>query len=153
MGSYLLNSRLPFESAKAMAPWRAPTPAGHQERNGSWHLPRLRSGIQLGEARSRLPDCLVQLLWVGEEGHHQGVGHGEPTQPLLVVATQRRRKHQIQMLKECEDSLVVHHEAACLGTSPLVRALPTVRLLQLHRRKRTGWSNAGHGPPSPMPRH
>ena len=24
------------------------------------------------------------------------------------------------MLKKCEDGLVVHHEAACLGTSPLV---------------------------------
>jgi hypothetical protein len=95
-------------------------------------LPRLRSGIQLGEASSRLPESLVQLLWVGQEGHHQGVGHGEPTQPLLVVATQRRREHQIQMLEECEDGLVVHHEAACLARSPLVdRALPTVRLLQL----------------------
>jgi hypothetical protein len=94
----------------------------------------LRSGIQLGEASSGLPECQVQLLWVGKEGHHQGVGHREPTQPLLFVATQRLREHQIQMLKEREDGLVVHHEAACLGTSPLVdRALPTVRLLQLRR--------------------
>jgi hypothetical protein len=82
---------------------------------GSWTPSRLRSGIQLGEASSRLPEGLVQLLWVGEEGHHQGVGHGEPTQPLLFVATQRRREHQVQMLKECEDGLVVHHEAACLS--------------------------------------
>jgi hypothetical protein len=68
----------------------------------------------------------------GSSHHHQGVGHREPTQPLLFVATQRRREHQIQMLKECQDGLVVHHETACLGTSPLVdRALPTVRLLQL----------------------
>jgi hypothetical protein len=42
------------------------------------------------------------------------------------------------MLKECQDGLVVHHEAACLGTSPLVdRALPTVRLLQLRRTPRS----------------
>jgi hypothetical protein len=93
---------------------------------------RLWSGVQLGEASSRLPECLVELLWVGKEGHHQGVDHREPTQPLLVVATQRLRKPQIQMLKKREDGLVVHHEAACLGTSQLVdRALPTVRLLQL----------------------
>src|SRR5215211_6006298 len=39
------------------------------------------------------------------------------------------------MLQECEDGLVVHHEAACLETSSLVdTALPTVRLLQLRRR-------------------
>jgi hypothetical protein len=43
------------------------------------------------------------------------VGHREPTQPLLFVATQRRREHQVQMLKKCEDGLVVHHEGACLG--------------------------------------
>src|SRR5512132_4452478 len=78
------------------------------------YRPRLRSGIQLGEASSRLPKCLVQLLWVGEEGHHQGVNHREPTQPLLFVATQRLREHQIQMLKKREDGLVVHREAACL---------------------------------------
>jgi hypothetical protein len=100
-----------------------------------WTEAGRRSGIQLGEASSRLPECLVQLLWVGEDGHHQGVNQREPTQPLLFVATQRLREHQIQMLKKCEDGLVVHHKAACLGTSPLVeRALPTVRLLQLHRR-------------------
>src|SRR5215204_490840 len=99
------------------------------------HRPRPRSGIQLGEASSRLPEGLVQLLWVGEEGHHQGVDHGEPTQPLLFIATPRLRKHQVQMLKKGEDGLVVHHAAACLGTSPSVdRALPTARLSQAHKK-------------------
>ena len=73
------------------------------------------SGIQLRQASSCLPECLVQPLWLGEEGHHQGVDHRESTQPLLFVATQRLREHQIQMLKECEDGSVVHHKAACLG--------------------------------------
>jgi hypothetical protein len=118
----------------ALASSKSSGPSGQQRAAG--YLPRLRSGIQLGEASSRPPECLVQLLWVGEEGHHQGVDHREPTQPLLFVATQRRREHQVQMLKECKDGLVVHHEAACLATSPLVdRALPTVRLLQLRRIK------------------
>jgi hypothetical protein len=102
-----------------------------EEEWAAGHRPRLRSGIQLGEASSRLPECLVQLLWVAKEGHHQGVDHREPTQPLLFVATQRLREHQVQMLKKYEDGLVVHHEAACLGTSPLVdRVLATLRLLQ-----------------------
>ena len=135
MGSYLLNSGLPFESAKAMAPGELQVQGPSGQKWAAGHRPRLRSGIQLGEASSRLPEGLVQFLWVGEEGHHQGVGHRQPTQPLLFVATQRLREHQVQMLKKCEDGLVVHHEAACLGTSPSVdRALPTVRLLQPHRR-------------------
>jgi hypothetical protein len=135
MGSHLLNSRLQVESAKAMAPGELQVQRAIGQELAAGHRPGLRSGIQLGEASSRLPECLVQLLWVGEEGHHQGVGHREPTQPLLFVATQRLREHQVQMLKKCEDGLVVRHEAACLGTSPLVdRALPTARLLQPHRR-------------------
>jgi len=114
MGSYLLNSGLPFESAKAMAPGELQVQRAIGQEVAAGHRPGLRSGIQLGEASSRLPEGLVQLLWVSEEGHHQGVGHREPTQPLLFVATQRLREHQVQMLKKCEDGLVIHHEAACL---------------------------------------
>ena len=94
-------------------PQRTSGPSGQERAAG--HLLRLRSGIQLGEASRRLPECLVKLLWVGEEGHHQGVRHGEPTQALLFVATQRLREHQIQMLKEYDDGLIVHHGAACLS--------------------------------------
>ena len=72
------------------------------EERAAGRLPRLRSGIQLGEARSRLPGGLVQLVRVGEEGHHQGVDHREPPQPLLLVAAERRREHQIQMLQVFE---------------------------------------------------
>jgi hypothetical protein len=115
-----------------MAPGELQVQRAIGQEQAARHRPRLRSGIQLGEASSRQPEGLVQLLWVGEEGHDQGVDHRQPTQPLLFVATQRLREHQVQMLKKCEDGLVLHHEAVCLGTSQSVdRALPTARLLQL----------------------
>ena len=104
-----------LESGQGHGAWRAPSPAGHRDRNRQPDPSKTVSGIQLGEAGSRLLECLVQLLWVGEEGHHQGVDHREPTQPLLFVATQRLREHQVQVLKKRKDGLVVHHEACLSG--------------------------------------
>jgi hypothetical protein len=89
------------------------------------------SGILLGETCRCLPECLVKLLRVGEEGHDQGVRHGEPSQSLLLIAAQRLREHTIQLAKKYDDGLVVHHGAAYPGTSPLLDRAPSqVQLLQ-----------------------
>ena len=119
MGSHLLNSGPLFKTAKAMAPGALQVQRAIGTGTGSW-TPSKTAGQKSSSARQAAAcrSAWSKLLWVGEEGHHQGVHHREPTQPLLFVATQRIREHQVQMLKKREDGLVVHHEAACLGASP-----------------------------------
>lgn len=70
------NQRPAVRVGRGMPPWRASSRAydadarggndGPPSRAGSWTLPRLVSGILLGEARRCLPECLVKLLRVGE---------------------------------------------------------------------------------------
>ena len=81
----------PFESAKAMAPGALPGQRAIGAATGSWAPSKtaVRNPARRGEQPPA--EDLVQLLWVGEDGHHQDVGHREPTQPLLFVATQRRQ--------------------------------------------------------------
>ena len=55
--------------------------------------------MQLGEASSRLPEDLVQLLSVGGESHGQTSIIVSQPQPLLFVATQRLQD-TVQMTKK-----------------------------------------------------
>jgi hypothetical protein len=54
----------------------------------------------VGKAVGGLAQRLVEMPWVGEHGHHQGVGQGEPTPPLRFVAVQRGRKGTVQLAQD-----------------------------------------------------
>jgi hypothetical protein len=69
----------------------------------------LQSGVQLGEADGCLSERLAELPRVAEDRHYQGVGYGEPMQPLPLVAVPCVRKYVVQLAQEHDDGFVVHH--------------------------------------------